>query len=412
MKQLLLIALPLFVYGETLYSLLEHAGNNNELIVSKSLSRDAKQSEVKSSENSYYPTIDAGAFYQRYDEANPMSPGTTYGASATIGLDIYSGGEKSYTLEQKKDEYSASRFEYEAAKKNMSLSIVQDFYNIKTFESSLEAREEAAIAVKAQLERMKKFFDVSLATSDDVDRLQSAYDQNIYAIESIKFEILSLKKSLELKVSKKIQNLEDASFKKVDNSNTEELDSIKALRATQSSLLNASETIDSYYYPQIRLEDTYSFYGYEDEPQLQGFTIELPENQNKIMATVNMRLFDFGTIAEAKESVILNAKALSQQISYQNKEQKMNQELALERINTANLNIKSAKSALKSANNALKTITEKYNNAIVDNVTYLDALSSQVDAKSTYETSLNNLEISYALYYFYNGKKLEEFLNE
>jgi len=412
MKKLLLMVLPLFVYGDSLLSLLQSATSNNELIVSKSLIADSKNSELESSQSNYYPTIDAGAFYQRYDDPNPMSPGTTYGASATVGFDLYSGGKKSYTVKQKKDEFSASLFEYEATKKSISLSIVQDFYNIKTLESDLVARKEAAVAVEAQLERIKKFFDAALATSDDVDRLQSAYDKNIYAIESIKFQILSLKKSLELKVSKKITSLDNSSFKKIQNNDSNELDSIKALRATKSSILNASETIDSYYYPQIRIEDTYSFYGYADEPAIQGFSIDLPKNQNKIMATVNIRLFDFGAISEAKESVRLSAEAMSEQINYQNKEQKMNQELALQRIHTAELNIKTAKSALKSANSALKTITEKYNNAIVDNVVYLDALSSQTETKATYEESLNNLELSYALYYYYNGKKLEEFLDE
>lgn len=410
MKKFLLIALPLFVYGESLQSLLEFALNKNELIVSKSISKNAKQSELKSSKSNYYPTIDVGGFYQRYDDASPMSPGTTYGGYATIGMDIYSGSSKKYTLKQKEDELRSSSFVYEATKKSVSLSIVQDFYNFKTLEASLFAREEASKAVKAQLDRMQSFYEAKLATSDDVDRLQSAYDRNVYDIESIKFQILTLKKSLELKVGKEISSLDKSSFTKIQDQELQELDSIKALRAQKSAVLNASETIDSYYYPQIRVEDTYSLYGYADEPSVAGFRIDLPEKQNKIMATVNMRLFDFGAIAEAKESVRLNADAISQEIVYQDKEQKMNQELALSRIETAKLNIKSAASALKAANSALVSITEKYNNGIVDNVVYLDALTSQTESKSRYEASLNNLELSYALYYYYNGKKLEEFL--
>ena len=199
MKKYILMVLPLFVYGESLQSLLEYASNNNELIVSKSLSKDAKQSEVKSSESNYYPTIDVGGFYQRFDDANPMSPGSTYSGYATVGLDVYSGGYKEYTLKQKEDELRSSAFLYEATKKNISLSIVEDFYNIQTLQSNLLARQEASNAVKAQLERMQSFYKAKLATSDDVDRLQSAYDKNIYDIESIKFQILSVKKSLELK---------------------------------------------------------------------------------------------------------------------------------------------------------------------------------------------------------------------
>lgn len=413
MKQLLLLVIPFLVYAEGLKSLLEHAQKSNELIVSKSLLVDSKKSEVESSKSDYYPTVDVGAFYQRYDEASPFSPATTYSGYATVGFDVYSGGKKSNTLKQKQEEHRSSKYEYEATKKSMTLSIVEDFYTYKTLESNLEARKEASRAVEAQLKRMQQFYDAALATSDDVDRLQSAYDNNIYNIESIKFEMLKVKRSLELKVGKKIENLTESSFIKEQVQTAEELDTIKALRAQKSATLSLSETLDSYYYPQIRIEDTYSLYGYDEIPSFPGFgTIDLPDNQNKLMATLNLRLVDFGAIGEKKAAVRLSAEALNEQITYQNKEQKMQQDLALSRITTAKLNIKSATSALKAANSALETITKKYNNGIVDNVVYLDALSSQTESKSTYEASLNNLELSYALYYYYNSKKLEEFIDE
>lgn len=410
MRRLFLIALPLFLYGESLKSLLDYSVENNELVVSKSITKEAKKSELTSSESNYYPTVDVGAFYQRYDEASEIMPGTTYSAYATVGLDVYSGGKKSYTQKQKRDEHRASQFDFEATKKSTKLAIVQDFYNLKNLEASLSALKESLNAVKAQLDRMKQFYDAELATSDDVDRLQSAYDKNVYIIDSTSFEIYSLEKSLELKIGKKVDSFDDSTFKKLVDDSSYELDIIKSLRATKSSVLNASQTIDSYYYPQIRVEDTYSFYGYQDEPT--AFPVEQVDKQNKIMATLNMRLVDFGAIGEAKEAVRLQADALGQQILYQTKEQKMNQELSLKRIETARLNINSSRSALKASKSALKTITEKYNAGIVDNVVYLDALSVNTESKSSYESSLNNLEMSYALYYFYNGKNLEEFLNE
>ncbi len=410
MNKLILLLLPLFLYGESLKSLLNYAENSNELIVSKSIMKESKKSELTSSESDYYPTVDVGGFYQRHDEASPIMPGTTYSAYATVGFDVYSGGKKSYTEKQKSDEHRASQFDFEATKKSTKLAIVQDFYNLKNLEASLWALKESSNAVKAQLDRMQQFYDAQLATSDDVDRLQSAYDKNIYMIDSTSFKIYSLQKNLELKVGKRVKSFDNSTFKKLNDESSDELDLIKSLRATKSSILNASETIDSYYYPQIRIEDTYSFYGYQDEPT--AFPIEQIDNQNKIMATVNMRLVDFGAIGEAKEAVRLQADAMQQQIIYQTKEQKMNQELSLKRIETAELNIKSSRSALKSSKSALKTITEKYSAGIVDNVVYLDALSINTESKSAYESSLNNLEMSYALYYFYNGKNIEEFLND
>lgn len=415
MKQvvgLMLLIIPIFIYADSLKSLLEYSQKNNDLIVSKSLSRASKASEAKSAKSDYYPTIDVGAFYKREDKANPILPGSIYSGYTKIGFDVYDGARKSHTLKQKRDELKASDYDYKETKKEMALSIVQDFYNIKIQDASLRALKESLIALKAQLARIKQFFHAKLATSDDVDKLQSSYDKDIYLIESKKFVILSLKRALELKVGKKIHFLESSKFKKEDNKFIDETDDIKALKATKSSIVNASEVVQSNYYPQVRVEDTYNVYGYENIPSIAGFTINQIYNQNTIMATLNMRIFDFDAIGELKESLRLKAEALNKQIIYKTKEQEMQRELSKERIKTALLNIQSSKSAMKASTSALKTITQKYNNAIVDNIVYLDALSTRTEAKSTYEAALNNLEIAYALYYYYNAKNLEEFLDD
>ncbi len=410
MKKLLFLLLPALLLSEDLKSLLELAKQNNNLLKSSQISVSSKEKELSSAQSNYYPTLDASAFYTRDDDATPFFPGTTYGVAAKASFNVYDGGKKSYTKKQKKDEVSAAKFSYKENAKSMLLGITKDFYNLRSLYASLSAREEASYAVKAQLKRMQAFYDAKLATSDDVDRLQSAYDRNIYAIESLKFQILSLKKALELKVGSSIQTLDNSKFKKVLTQESGELDSIQAMRSNKNALKNLSETIDSYYYPNIKVEDTYTFYGYQDKPTFGGQTIKQLDSQNTIMATLNLRLLDFGTLREQKEALKLQADALHEQIIYKSKEQKMQLELSRKRIQTAQLNIKSSRSALKAATSALKTITEKYNAGIVDNVVYLDALSSRTEAKSLHEKSLNDLEIAYAIYYYYNSKNLEEYL--
>ena len=108
MIRILILLVPFYLYGDSLKYLIEYATGNNELIISKDLSAKAKESELKSKESAFYPTIDVGAFYQRLDEASPIMPGTTYSAYAKISYDVYSGGKKSYSFKQKKDEHKAS----------------------------------------------------------------------------------------------------------------------------------------------------------------------------------------------------------------------------------------------------------------------------------------------------------------
>ena len=411
-KKLLLLLLPFMLNAESLKSLLEYADRANNLIVAKDLQAQSKKSELDASQNELYPTVDIGAFYKRDDKPNAFLSGTTYAGYAKVSYDVYVGGRKENALKQKRGALKSSQFDKEATKNAIELAIVQDFYNLKSKEATLNAREEASRAVKAQLKRVEEFLKASLATQDDVDRLQSAYDSNIYRIESLKFEIFSLRKSLELKVGKRIESLQNATFMKSDLGGDRELEAIQSLRATKGSLLYGAKIVESYYYPQIKVEDSYTLYGYGDKPTLGGTPLQQLANQNQILLTLNMRLYDFGTLAESKHSLLLQADALSEEIKYKTKEQKLQQELALKRIETAKLKIKSAKSALKSAKSALVTITMKYNSGLVDNVAYLDALSTRTEAEATYKTALNNLELSYALYYYYNGKNLEEFIDE
>lgn len=407
MKKWLLLIVPALMYGENLKSLLEYATQNSDLVVEKILAQKAKSVELESKQSAYYPTIDVGGFYQSVNEKTPMMAGDIYSAYAKVSFDIYDGGKKSSLVSQSENEYKSSGFETQAMKKSLSLQIVQDFFSIKSLQTSLQAKEDANKSLNEQLIRVNRFFLAKVATKDDVDRLQSAYDTNMYEIETLKFQILSLKKSLELKVGKEITTLDSSKFLAFRDKELELSDSIKALSSQKDALMSGSESIDSAYYPQIKIEDTFSVNGYGRTDAMHPESVE---NQNKLLLSLNMRIYDNATIEKAKESLLINAQVLDTKLSYAKAEQKIQYDLAISRINTANIKIKSAKSALVSANSAFKTISKKYDARIVDNVVYLDALTIQTSAKALYATSLNDLEIAHAIYYYYAGKNIEEFV--
>jgi len=407
MKKIFLLIVPMLMYGENLKSLLEYATQNSDLLKEKTLAQKAKSIELESKKSAYYPTIDVGGFYQSLNEKTPMMAGDIYSAYAKLSFDIYDGGKKSALESQSANEYDSAKYESEAMKKSLGLKIVQDFYTIKSLQKALESQEDANRSLKEQLTRVSRFYAAKVATKDDVDRLQSAYDTNVYEIETLKFQILSLKKSLELNVGKNIETLDDSKFITFEDKSLELSDSIKSLSLKKDALLSGSESLQSVYYPQIKIEDTLSLNGYArtDSSHPEGVDI-----QNKILLSLNMRIYDNATVDKAKEAILINAQALDTKVNYAKNEQKMQYDLAMLRIDTAEIKIKSAKSALVAANSAFETISKKYDARIVDNVVYLDALTSQTKAKALYATSLNDLEIAYAIYYYYAGKNIEEFV--
>jgi outer membrane protein TolC len=397
--------------AQNLKEILEHAMNNNEQIMAKEYATQASKKTLEGKESSYFPTLDIGGFYKRDDEATPLQPGDVYSGYAKVSLDIYDGGAKAANVAGAKSAYEASEHEMLATQKNLALKIVQEYFSLQTLLASLQARQEAEKSLAAQLERMKRFLEARLATSDDVERIQASFDTNKYQMQSLSFEILALQKSLELESGLALATIEASKFQKVDVTSFDNLSTIDALGAQERALLSYANAMDSYYYPNIKIEDTYSIYSYDrEDPFATQVGAEPLSEQNTLMLSISMRLLDFGMIAKTRESQELVAQSLGAQKSYAQKEQMMQQELALSRIQTANLRIKSAASALESAQSAFVTIEQKYNSGIVDYVTYLDTLTQKTEAKALYEASLNELEVAYAMYYFYAGKKIEEYV--
>jgi len=411
MNKILLLLIPAFIYAESLKELINGALIHNDLIIAKHLNENSKSKELSAQKSSYFPTVNLGAFYKRDDAPNPLQPRDTYSGFAKFNLNIYNGGRTSANIKSAKNSLISSKYDKQATKKSITLSITKYFFNIKSLQALLKAKIEEQKSLQAQLNRVKQFYAVQLATKDDVDRLQASFDTNIYDMQSIKFQILSMKKLLQLQTGLKISSLDNSTFKKEKLNNYRLLDSTKSILFKEKAIKESSNKIDSFYYPNINLEDKYALYAYDKEnPEAKLFGASPLNKQNTLLLTLNFVLFDYAQLKKEKEAVLLKAQELGSNIIYKNKEQKIQYELAKARIRTNKLKIKSAKSALKAATSAYKTIEQKYNAGIVDYVVYLDALTKKTDAKSLYESSLNDLEIAYATYYYYSGNKIEDYL--
>ncbi len=403
MKKALLLLLPALMFGENLKSILEYASQNNNLLEAKKLTKSAKESEVASKKSDYFPKIDIGATYQNSTDTTLFQIQDVYTLYGKVGVDIYDGGAKAALLKRAKDELGAASYDAQEAKEALLLDVVKEFYTIKTLEARLSALEDAKKSLFEQRERVMAFYDAKMATQDDVARLQASYDQKSYEIESLHFEILRVKKSMQLQVGMEIEDFEPSAFHQIVS--YEPKSSLKSLEHKESALKSASEALGSVYAPNIKLEDRYTLYEYGDIAPNHPAKID---KQNVLMLNLNMRIFDNATTKEAKEALLLDAKALGEERKYHAKEQKMLHELSIARVASLKSKIKSAQSALVAAKSAFTTINEKYSAGIVDYVVYLDALSAKTDAFSLYEGSLYDLQIAYATSCFYGGKKLQE----
>ena len=99
-----------------------------------------------------------------------------------------------------------------------------------------------------------------------------------------------------------------------------------------------------------------------------------------------------------------------EQLNYAKSKEKIAFDLARKKLLTQKAKINSAKSALEMANSVYDIILTKYQNGIVDNIAYLDALSKKTTNRALYNQALNNYEIAKANYYFSSGVDYQKVL--
>ena len=414
MRILLGLFLPLFVFAQSygLTTLVNHANKENALIKAKEISIKAKQERVDAAKSAYWPTVDVGASHSYLSPNSVVSPGETSTAFATISMDLYDGGRKNAALRGKQYAHEASLFEKIAFEKSITLDIVRHYYGIQKLKATLQALEERSTELKAQIKRVKKFKGAGLATQEEVDKLQAEYDSNNYTMANTKLELLRSEKNLQLLSGLPAKQLKKNYFQEPKNVQFEIFENIKMLQANANAIGEEANVISAGYKPQVNISDTYNKSHFDDTVSMPGFEEDglLLDHQNKVMLSVNMRLFDNGRMSKESEAVKYQKLALLSEIEYAENEQEMNFDLSGKSLETIRTRLKSAKSALLAAKSTYDVLKEKFEVGLVDNIAFLDALSQKTLAQARYKETLYDYEIGKSIYYYYAGKDPKEFI--
>ena len=186
------------------------------------------------------------------------------------------------------------------------------------------------------------------------------------------------------------------------------LEDIKAMEAKAMAIGENAKVIRTGYSPRVTLSNTYTKSDYDDVPASPMNL--LLENQNRLVLSATMRIFDKGKIAHDTEAVRYQKMVLLSQVDYAIKEQKMNFRVAKKSLKTSRKKLRSARSALKSARGSYRVVKEKYEAGLEDNIAYLDALTQKTLAMAQYRETVYDYEIGKSIYYYYAGKNPKEFI--
>lgn len=414
MRIVLGFLLPMFMFGQSygLKTLIDNANNKNGLIEAKTIKIKSAQESVDAAESAYWPTVDVGASGSQVSPNNVVSPGQTTTAYAAASMNLYDGGRKSALLSGKEFEYDAAVFEKSAFEKSITLEIVRQYYGIQTRKATLAALQERSTELRAQIHRVEKFKTAGLSTQEDVDQLQSVYAGNDYIIANTKLALVTSEQHLKLLSGLPVKYLKKNTFAEPKNVKFEIFENIKMLEARANAVGETSKAIKSGYQPQVNVSDTYHQSHFDDTVSMAGFDGSglLIDNQNKVMVSVDMRLFDRGRMSKESEAVRYQKLSLLSEIEYAKKEQKMNFHLSQKSLEATRSQLKSVLSEIKAANSTYSAFKQKFEAGLVDNIAFLDTLARKTLAQARYKETLYNYEINKSIYYYYAGKNPKEFI--
>ena len=389
------------LHATTLKDIVASTLQNNDSVAVAKLRYKQSVNDEEAVGNSFNPTLNVGASYTRLDlDTREVQVGSTFVGFAKIAANLYDGGRLSATKEAKGYIKEASKLSVNSTERATLLQVVSLYYQAKNMSDEIEVFKKKSQTLLAQYERVKTKYKLKMTTEDEVLKLKSEYETNNYLIEQFKYQEEELLANLSLLSGMKVESVDDVKLPDVEHLSYKESENIEALKLQTQAAQANQRVASAVRKPQLNIEDRLNYYNYDDYNE--KMLSDLPEVQNSLMLTLNYTLFD--TTSSAKvESAKVQTLINSAQTTLVKKQEKMAFDLAKSKLHTQELKIASLKTALDMGESVYNIVKVKYENGIVDNIAYLDALSKKIYNEALYKESLNEYEIAKATYYFSSG---------
>jgi len=359
--------------------------------------------------SSYMPRVDLGASASYIDERGSFDVPETYKAYAEANFVILDGFKRKNLLDEKTMLADASRFDLTGFKKATSLQVIQLYFNLQNVNSDIDALERNREQLNEQLQRFRLFKSAGIATDEDVERLNAAVADADYKITARRYETDALRSKLELISGSTLEgNQTLRTVTAPEGARAKRLDSLDAMAYRARAAGYAAEQADSVYYPTLTLNDTYTWYDYENfDP---AFPVEFVDKQNRLTLQFSINLIDFGAAREQKQAIKLQQRAQELELQFAEKSAEADRALALKAIGRAKSLLDAAEKSKIASDRTFAVVKKKYEARVVDYIRYLDALSRATDARAQYARALSGLNIANATYIYNLGVDPKEYV--
>ncbi|MBU1666959.1 TolC family protein [bacterium] len=398
-----------------LFPMLLSAGNLEHLIGQSFTTEPIKISQAnlqsvtlenEAIDESYLPHVYMGGTANMIDKegfGNARQSSSLY-AKATATL--YDGGKKWAYQRQYKSKIEAQKAKLQSSKNQQALMTIEAYYLVLNVIEQKRAKEQEREQLKKEIERFELFYRAGTASVDQVEKIRASKAQNDATIAELDLNLQKAQLNVSWLVGRDVSVEEGSRLAEPVLTEANIRADIEAMEADVIANKENIKISGANMRPNVQLQGkyTHSQYAYDNE----GFNPNFPENQGQLMVTAEWKVFDFGMTKKQKKVSELGYIASKEQLNSQKRLAELELENAKKSLEIAKAKINAAQARVRASDSTFDAINQKFHANVVDNITYLDALSDKYDALASLKIAHNDYEVNKANYYYQAGIKLEE----
>ncbi|MEZ7935078.1 MAG: TolC family protein [Sulfurospirillum sp.] len=406
MKKLSLLCLfPLFAFSGNLQQLLTLAEQNKHVESSRYELEAAKEKEY-ATKSGYMPSLSFGANQTYNQEESMLSPEKSRTGAATLSFTIYDGGKREALFSQQEALVKSATFSLASVQNNVSLNVIYYYFNYISTLASKESTLQKMEQLEAERYRLEKYLSVGSATADELQKIISSIEQTKVDLLTLDNTLNNISNTLEYLTGKEVSVEAGSSVRLQETQSSDDAKrfDIQALEESVQSAKAEAEAAKAPHLPTIKIEDTYSRFKYDYANPLWNSDAD---HQNTVQLSMQWKIFDFGSTSASVQAAQKNYLAKSSDLAYEKQKAKASYKSAQNSYKTALAKIDAAKARLSASEMTYELVKKKFQQGIVNNVTYLDALTDKFNARSQLQTALNEVEYQKAVLLYEMGKEIK-----
>ena len=404
MKKFLFLSLfPLFAFSGNLNELLNLAEQNKQVEASR-YSLEASKEKEYATKSAYLPNLTLGATQTFNQESNMFAAEKDTTGTATLAFTIYDGGKREASFEQQQALVKSATFSLASVQNNISLDVIYYYYNYLSTLANKESTLKKMEQLEAERNRLEKFLSVGAITADELQKIVSSIEQTKVDLLTLDNTLNNISNTLEYLTGEQVSVEKGSTIIYKENTNNEENKRLDILALEESVQSNKSEIkmAKSPNLPTTALQNTYSKHDF-DYP----VATENLKEQNSVQLSMQWKIFDFASTSSNAQAAYLNYLSKNSELSYAKYKAKASFKNAQNSYKTSLAKIEAAKAKLQASEMTYELVKKKFQQGIVNNVSYLDALSDKFNSNSQLQTALNEVEYQKAVLLYEMGENIK-----